>query len=236
MPFGVDDALAIGAGLLPALGVGKPDTPNASDIKNMQNQQILQQLMQWQRAQGLAEAGVAGNAQRDIEKLPLRDQLQYMLQARMGLPQQQMSYQRGALPMSGSNAPDINQQFNQAQANYKPGLGGVDMTGKVQHQLMNSLGYGDNGNLSLLDQHRQMAPGEKLQDYVNRWMVGQTSGQAQAGLGNYGAPPINTSDPAYKTPPPGVTPPPPQTQPLAARWNPVTNRPPMSGAPGGIKW
>lgn len=190
MPFGVDDALAAGAGI--ANGISSAITGNASatNAKYAGLRDTYLQYAEWLRSQGLQDASAAMAAQRDTEKLGLRDKLQYLIGSRMGLPVGQASYERGALP--GMNATSPTNEYNRLASMYTSGAGGVDMSGRVQHQLMNSLGYGTDGTQSLLNMHRANKPGESTEDYIKSFGRGLLTGDAQRGADawnpNYNAP------------------------------------------------
>lgn len=185
MAFGYDDALAAGSGLFSGLGSltgneNEERTKSRNLQRIMSTLQLLEQMREFNRTQGLTEGQTAVGLQKDIEKLPMRDRLYYNLSARMGLPVDQLSYNTGSFSPVTSHSADPGKLWNQAQAGYTPGAGGVDLTGKVQNQLMGSLGYGNNPTqTSTLDQTLQHKPNQSTTNYAAEWLLNQMSG------GNY---------------------------------------------------
>lgn len=194
MAFGVDDGLAVGSGLFSGLG-GMMSNENEERTKNrnlqriMSTLQLLEQMREFNRTQGLAEGQTAIGVQKQIEQLPMRDRLYYNLSARMGLPVNQLSYDTSKFsPVTNSSA-DPMKQYNQAQSGYNAGAGGVDMSGNVQKQLLGSLGYGNNPtNPSLLNQTVAHKPNQSTTNYAAEWLLNSMSGGNYSPYAGGGAP------------------------------------------------
>lgn len=150
MAFGVDDAIAIGGGI--AGGVGNAiggnqgaKAQNDATRSSMQvnQQQLMAQIAQWRRQQALTEGNAAQQTQNHMQQNPMRDKLYAAMMTRMGGPQQSVTYGAGANgPVGHPNAnPAAN--FNAGMAQYRPGMGGV--SSGVDQQVLNNLGYGNNG-------------------------------------------------------------------------------------------
>lgn len=99
----------------------------------------------FQHQQGLAEGLAGTDIARMLDQLPMRDRLQFLLTARMGMPSQPMKYNTsGAVPGTGS--PGINQADLNAQiTGYQPGQGGTGNSKVALERLLAMLGYGGSG-------------------------------------------------------------------------------------------
>lgn len=97
------------------------------------------------RTQGLQEANEALAMQQRIQNAPLRDQLQYLLQQRLGIgapafhptnPFQ--NPEQGGMPASGGATAAL-EALQHAGAGYAPGAGGV--TSDTEREIQRRLGY-----------------------------------------------------------------------------------------------
>lgn len=219
MAFGVDDALALGGGITSGIAGSGQDHFSAQQQRNADLRSMLMQMYQFQRQQGLAEGNAASQFQRQIEQAPMRDQLYYNLAARMGLPQQSLSYNNsGFTPVSQANTNPA-AQYNSAVSNYRPGMGGVDMSQSIQHQMLNNLGYGNGPNNGRTLYNPQQAQGK----YTENWIVDfLTNGLGGGKPDTYkpGAPALGNGAPTYGAAP--ATP------------APVAPKPTQGYGPGGI--
>ena len=91
---------------------------------------LKQEQQQFARTQGTSEAGNALAAERQRAAAPLRDQATYLLQQRMGVPNQQFqphdiyneSYGSGPANLGGQDPEELKRRA----AGYRPGAGGVN--------------------------------------------------------------------------------------------------------------
>lgn len=195
MAFGVDDAIALGGGI--ASGVGSAISGNQSaaaqtDATRSQahiaQQQMMAQIAEWRRQQALAEAGQAQSTQRHMQQNPMRDQLYATLRARMGVPQTQLNYGQNPNGPSAQPTADRYGMLNQRMLNYRPGDGGV--SSGVDQQVLNNLGYGNNGTKDMYHNDPQ-AQGKDTNQWLGNYLA-QFLGNSPQSIGsmpNFGGAP-----------------------------------------------
>lgn len=182
--MGPTDILGLGAGI--AGGIGNALSNNQQSQLDQQKYltalQLAEQIREYNRSQGLNEANSAIGIQNDMNRAPMRDQLYYALAARMGLPQQSLSYNgMGSTPMPQANVNPA-AMYNQKMAQYHPGAGGVKTD--VSQQALNSLGYGGTGSGPLLSSSMPHPAGQKMNDYLTAYLKNFLSGGMTAPGGN----------------------------------------------------
>lgn len=111
------------------------------------------------------------NVTRQLEQLPMRDQITYLVQQRLGLPPSAFVARDIYNPSTSARVPQMGgvdmEAYRQRAAAYQPGMGGLDPVYEAYQTMGADLGY---GNEPLMDQrgvfggNRNPEPGQPTYD------------------------------------------------------------------------